>query len=120
MPRILAVTGGLEFSTYLVGTRLPRSLEGNEDDREAFRLRTRGALLERLAELWPQRRCAASCAEVRLMLAPDAPARVMVQIAPLHVAGRYTKLVRGMSQTVFVCRECRGGPRACSVCEGTG
>jgi tRNA pseudouridine synthase 10 len=120
LPRILAVTAELDFSTYLVGTRLPRAFDGTEDDGEQFRLRTRGAMLARLETLWPQRRRVASCADVRVMLDPDRPSRVMVQVAPMFVAGRYRKLARGISQTVFVCRECRGGPRSCAACGWTG
>lgn len=43
---------------------------------------------------------------------------VDVQVAPLFVRGRYRKLVRGIPQTRWPCRECRG--TGCARCGGTG
>ena len=43
---------------------------------------------------------------------------VELQIASLFIRGRYRKLVRGIPQTRWPCRECHG--RGCPRCEGTG
>ncbi len=43
---------------------------------------------------------------------------VDVQVAPLYVYGRYRKLRRGIPQTRWPCRHCRG--RGCEECNGTG
>ncbi|HOG98217.1 MAG TPA: tRNA pseudouridine(54/55) synthase Pus10, partial [Methanothrix soehngenii] len=41
-----------------------------------------------------------------------------LQVASLFLRGRYRKLVRGIPQTRWPCRECRG--RGCPRCNGTG
>jgi tRNA pseudouridine synthase 10 len=43
---------------------------------------------------------------------------VDVQVAPLFVRGRYRKLVRGIPQTRWPCKPCRGA--GCDRCGGTG
>lgn len=43
---------------------------------------------------------------------------VSMQIKPLFVFGRYRKLVRGIPQTRWPCRSCRG--KGCDSCGGTG
>lgn len=44
--------------------------------------------------------------------------RLEARLASLYVYGRYRKLVRGIPQTHWPCRACRG--RGCSACQGTG
>ncbi|MBR9707020.1 MAG: tRNA pseudouridine(54/55) synthase Pus10, partial [Candidatus Diapherotrites archaeon] len=44
--------------------------------------------------------------------------RVKARIRPLYVYGRYKKLVRGIPQTKWPCRSCRG--RGCDKCNKTG
>jgi tRNA pseudouridine synthase 10 len=41
-----------------------------------------------------------------------------IQVAPIYIFGRYRKLERGIPQTRWPCRECRG--KGCKRCEGTG
>ena len=121
LPRILEIADGLDFSTYLVGTRLAHDLTGaDEHAQEDYRLAVRAPLLQRLAELWPGRTIGTSAADLSIVLLPERPGRVAARIASLFVAGRYRKLVRGMSQTVFHCRNCRGRPNGCAVCDGSG
>ena len=43
---------------------------------------------------------------------------VELQVAAIFIRGRYRKLVRGIPQTRWPCRECHG--RGCPRCEGTG
>ncbi len=43
---------------------------------------------------------------------------VTVQVRSVYVYGRYTKLERGIPQTRWPCRRCRG--KGCEACEGTG
>ena len=43
---------------------------------------------------------------------------VEVQVSPLFIYGRYRKLARGIPQTKWPCRKCRG--RGCEDCEQTG
>ncbi len=44
--------------------------------------------------------------------------KIRVQINSMFVYGNYTKLQRGIPQTKWPCRECRG--RGCDKCNGTG
>lgn len=43
---------------------------------------------------------------------------VELQIKPIFIYGRYRKLMRGISQTRWFCRECRG--KGCARCDYTG
>ncbi|MDR3222745.1 MAG: tRNA pseudouridine(54/55) synthase Pus10 [Methanobrevibacter sp.] len=44
--------------------------------------------------------------------------KVRIQINPLFIEGRYLKLIRGIPQTKWPCRKCRG--RGCESCNFTG
>ena len=46
--------------------------------------------------------------------------RVDVDIRPVFIYGRYRKLSRGIPQTRWPCRSCRGRSEGCEACEGTG
>jgi tRNA pseudouridine synthase 10 len=120
MPRLLEVTSILEFDTFQTASRVPRDLaDADETTRESFRYEARLALLRRLEALWPGRRMIGVGHDVKVTLLPDSPKAVAVFVEPLFVAGRYRKLVRGMSQTGFHCRTCRGKRGGCEACGGT-
>lgn len=44
--------------------------------------------------------------------------KVRIQINPIFIEGKYKKLIRGIPQTKWPCRKCKG--RGCSECNGTG
>jgi tRNA pseudouridine synthase 10 len=46
--------------------------------------------------------------------------RVDTDVRPVFIYGRYEKLVRGIPQTRWPCRSCRGRGDGCESCEGTG
>jgi tRNA pseudouridine synthase 10 len=120
MPRVLQVTADMEFATFQTACRAPRDLkDADESARESFRVEARVALLRRLEPLWPKRRLLGVGHDVKVTLLPDSAKGVAVFVEPLFVAGRYRKLVRGMSQTVFHCRACRGRGDGCEACGGT-
>ncbi len=120
MPRVLEVTRDMEFATFQTACRAPRDLaDAAESERESFRVEARVALLRRLETLWPTRRLLGVGHDVKITLLPDSPKAAAVFVEPLFVAGRYRKLVRGMSQTVFHCRACRGRRDGCAECGGT-
>lgn len=109
-----------DFATFQVGCRAPRGLEGEAAD--TFRVAVREQLRAELAAAWPERRLVAGHAELLVEVVPGQPAPAL-RVAPLRVAGRYCKLARGISQTVFHCRVCRGRRRDradCEACGGTG
>jgi tRNA pseudouridine synthase 10 len=119
MPRIADVTRDLEFATFQTAARIPRDLAGApETEREQFRYELRLALLRRLEVMWPDRRVLGVGHDVKITLLPDSPKRAALFVEPLFVAGRYRKLARGLSQTVWHCRSCRGRG-GCDACGGT-
>jgi len=121
MPRVIEATRDMEFATFQTACRAPRELkDALESERESFRVEARVALLRRLETLWPARRLRGVGHDAKITLLPDSDKRVAVFFEPLFVAGRYRKLVRGMSQTVFHCRACRGRRGGCDACGGTG
>lgn len=120
MPRIRAVTDDMEFATFQTASRVPKDLKGAvETEREAFRWEARLALLRRLEPIWPHRRLLGVGHDVKVTLLPDSPKAVAVFVEPLYVAGRYRKLARGLSQTIFHCRACRGRRGGCDACGGS-
>lgn len=46
------------------------------------------------------------------------PSKVEVQINPIFIGGRYRKLIRGIPQTKWPCRKCKG--KGCPICDFTG
>jgi tRNA pseudouridine synthase 10 len=121
MPRIVEVTADFEFATFQTGCKIPRDMAKlPETERESFRYEARLALLRRLESMWPARRLKGVGHDVKVTLLPDAPRGVAIFVEPLFVAGRYRKLVRGLSQTVFHCRTCRARRRDCAACGGSG
>jgi tRNA pseudouridine synthase 10 len=44
--------------------------------------------------------------------------KVDLRVRPVYIYGRYCKLVRGIPQTHWPCRHCKG--KGCSICHGTG
>jgi tRNA pseudouridine synthase 10 len=119
MPRIVEVTRDMEFATFQTAARIPKDLAAApETEREQFRYELRLALLRRLETMWPDRRMIGVGHDVKITLLPDSPKRAAVFVEPLFVAGRYVKLVRGISQTVWHCRTCRGRG-GCDACGGT-
>ena len=137
-----AVVAALEpwaFDTFQVGTRVPPLIEENEalldeidggDDAGRFK----GEFNRSVGKRVEPRVDAAAAVE-----APDVTAvvdlhgateaadggsvapssdDVGLQIRPLYVYGRYRKLERGIPQTTWHCRDCRGA--GCERCDGTG
>jgi tRNA pseudouridine synthase 10 len=120
IPRLVEVTSEFEFATFQTASRVPRALaDAPEPEKESFRIEARLALLRRLEPMWPGRRLAAVGPDLKVTLLPESPKGVAVFVEPLLVAGRYRKLVRGMSQTGFHCRACRGRRGGCEACGGT-
>ena len=120
MPRIVAITGDMDFATFQTAARVPKDMAGaGEVTRESFRMEARLALLRRLETLWPDRRLLGVGHDVKVTLLPDSGKAAAVFVEPLLVAGRYRKLARGVSQTVFHCRACRGRRADCEACGGS-
>lgn len=115
---------GVEFETFLVGCRLPPEiLEKEKEIQEEIGSNSDSLKKEINRELGKE-------LELRLEKEVDfdnpnlvimmdfANNRVDLQINPLFIEGRYRKLIRGIPQTRWPCRKCRG--KGCERCDFTG
>lgn len=120
-----AAMQGREYATLLVGTRMSGLLAENEEllladggsrHAEPFKSELNREVGKRLsAKTGKQVSLKSPDVVVHLNLESG---DVDLQIASLFIRGRYRKLLRGIPQTRWPCRECHG--RGCPRCEGTG
>jgi tRNA pseudouridine synthase 10 len=116
---------GYEFSTFLVGTKVDAETVERE---ESFWSEVGAKETESIkAEL---NRETGKIIEARLGRPVDFKSpemvflidtrfdRVVLDVAPLFVYGRYRKFSRDLPQTRWLCRECRG--KGCPRCQGKG
>lgn len=120
------MVSGVEFETFLFGVRLtPKLVEmealcqerfptgSYEPLKHAFN-RAVGKAFERRVEVGT---VAFSDPDVSFVIDLNSQA-ITLGISSLYIYGRYRKLVRGIPQTRWPCRRCRG--RGCPACEGSG
>lgn len=126
--RITEQTGELDHGSLQIGVHVPKDLIQEED-----RIRTRhGATGSRPLKASfsdavqagiTSRMAGIEFVKERpdLMILIDClTLRVDVDIRPVFIYGRYRKLGRGIPQTRWPCRACRGRAEGCEACEGTG
>jgi tRNA pseudouridine synthase 10 len=114
-----------EFSTFLIGVKLPVGVEEREDELKAkFDLSFSESMRNEFSRTIGKAVWALAGKEVEFRR-PDIAVIVnpftediALQVNPLHIAGRYKKLVRGISQSRWFCRSCRG--KGCERCSWTG
>jgi tRNA pseudouridine synthase 10 len=123
--RAAAALQGLECQTFLVGTRMSGLLAENEEllladggSRHAEPLKSElnrevGKLVSAKTGKEAEFRDPDVVVHLNLL-----KGEVEVQISSLYIRGRYRKLVRGIPQTRWPCRDCRG--RGCPRCANTG
>jgi tRNA pseudouridine synthase 10 len=116
---------GFEYSTFLIGTKMSGLLAENEELLSAD-------IGSKYAEPFKSElnREVGKLVSARTAKEPDLKGPDMIvhlnlvkgeaelQIASVYIYGRYRKLVRGMPQTRWPCRECHG--KGCPRCDGTG
>jgi tRNA pseudouridine synthase 10 len=117
--------GEYEFTTFLVGVKLPAGVEEREDELKAkFDLnfseslrnefsRTIGKAVSVLTGKEPELKRP----DIAVIINPFTE-HITLQVNPLHIAGRYKKLARGISQSRWFCRSCHG--KGCERCNWTG
>ncbi len=127
--RAVMAVEGLEFRTYLMGTRVPPSIERAELAlKEQYELRGEPFKQEFNREvgrlfgaLLAERGYSVSVdfldPEVVLLMDIE-KSELTLRINPLFIYGRYKKFVRTIPQTKWPCRQCRG--RGCPACNFTG
>ncbi|RQW80618.1 MAG: tRNA pseudouridine(54/55) synthase Pus10 [Methanothrix sp.] len=115
----------LEYATHLVGTRMSGLLSENEEllladggskYAEPFKSELNREVGKRLSVI-TGKQVDLKTPDVVFHLNLES-GEVDTQIASLFIRGRYRKLVRGIPQTRWPCRECHG--RGCERCHGTG
>lgn len=114
-----------EYSNFLVGIRLPVSVEEREDE---FKAEFKVCYSENMRNEFGRmigKRIAEHNGKTVEYNRPDAVVlinplteEIMLQINPLYVAGRYRKLVRGIPQSKWHCSNCSG--KGCEKCNWTG
>jgi tRNA pseudouridine synthase 10 len=114
-----------EFATFLVGVELPLRVAEREDEFKArFNVIHGESIRNQFSRDIGKRLCELTGREVDfqtpdiVVLVNPFTGQFRLQVNPLFVAGRYRKLVRGIPQSRWLCRECRG--KGCEHCGGTG
>jgi len=116
---------GLEFSTFLVGTKIDAEIVETEESlwteigaKETESIKSEmnreiGKVLERRFQK------TAEFANPEIVFLVDTRFdKVVAEVNPIFVYGRYRKYSRGLPQTRWPCRECRG--KGCPRCGGKG
>jgi tRNA pseudouridine synthase 10 len=115
---------GVEFSTFLVGCRLPHDIMDKEKelqteiqlDVESIKKEFNRELGKLIYDLLKKD---VDFDHPQLVIMIDLPKnRIDLQINPLFIEGRYRKLVRNIPQTKWPCRKCKG--KGCKRCNYTG
>jgi tRNA pseudouridine synthase 10 len=114
-----------EYTSFLVGVELPVAVEEREDEfkaefevshGESMRNEFGRALGKKVAE------CSGKTVDYKkpeiVVLVNPFVEETRLQVNPLYITGRYTKLVRGIPQSKWFCSSCRG--RGCEKCGWTG
>ncbi|UCG37322.1 MAG: tRNA pseudouridine(54/55) synthase Pus10 [Candidatus Bathyarchaeota archaeon] len=114
-----------EFSTFLVGIELPLEIAEREDEFKArFEVSSGESIKSQMSRVIGKKieRTTGKSVDfkkpdVALIINPFT-SDFKLQINPLYISGRYRKLVRGIPQSRWLCRECDG--RGCGSCNWTG
>ncbi len=114
-----------EFSTFLVGIKLPIEIEEGEDEfkaefdvkhGESMRNEFSRDIGKRISELM-DKPAEYKKPDIVVVINPFTD-RITLQVNPLYIAGRYKKLVRGIPQSKWICMKCRG--KGCEGCNWVG
>jgi len=116
---------GYEYTTFLIGINLPIEVEEREDEFKAeFEVEYGESIRNEFSREIGKRVSAMVEKEVdyrtpdMAVLVNPFTGQVTPQANPLYIAGRYRKLVRGIPQSKWLCRECNG--KGCPRCNWTG
>ncbi len=123
--RAVDAVRGIEFSTFLVGTRVPPLIAESEEmvwsdlslaDPEPLKSEMNREVGKQIGQLTGKK---ADLVHPDIVFILDLSGDVVeLKVHPVFVAGRYMKYERGIPQTHWNCRECRGA--GCERCGFTG
>lgn len=125
----------LEFNNFLLGSKIPKEmLQKDEDLNNELDLDVENIKKEinreigKLLEKKLQKEVEFENPDIVIMVDlnnilktnpnPIDEVKVRIQINPIFIEGRYLKLIRGIPQTKWPCRKCKG--RGCKDCNDTG
>lgn len=121
----LAALDAYEFSTFLVGIELPSTIEEREDEFKATFEVNYGESMRNEFSRDIGKKIVSITNKLAEYKKPDVVVLVrpfsgqaILQSNPLYIKGKYRKLIRGIPQSEWLCRNCRGG--GCEKCKGTG
>ena len=114
-----------EYTNFLVGIELPTAVEEREDEFKASFEVGYGESMRNEFSRDIGKKIAAVTKKPADYKKPDVvvlvrpfTGEVILQSNPLYIRGAYKKLVRGIPQSRWFCRSCRG--EGCPKCNGTG
>jgi len=114
-----------EYDTFLVGIKIPTEIEEREDEwRAEFRVEHGESMRNEFSRVIGKMLTEATGKRVDYMkpqiviLLNPFTEEIELQVNSLFIMGRYRKLVRGIPQSKWLCRRCRG--RGCPACDWTG
>ena len=116
---------GIEYETFLAGTKLSGLLSENEEYLweqcgTTYAEQLKSELNREIGKLISQKTGkSVAFSNPDIMITFDIASKTaIVDIRSLYIYGRYLKKVRGIPQTKWPCRDCRG--QGCGKCGGTG
>jgi tRNA pseudouridine synthase 10 len=116
---------GVDYSTFLVGVKLPVEVEERADEFKAEFEVTHGESMrngfsrvigKKIAQA-TQKEANYKNPDVVVLINPFTK-HVELQLNPLYISGKYRKLVRGIPQSKWFCSKCQG--EGCEQCNWTG
>ncbi len=114
-----------EYSTFLVGIELPTEKEEREDEFKGEFTIKHGENLRNEFSRNIGKKIAEATGKATEYERPDVVVlinpftnQMSLQVNPIHISGRYRKLVRGIPQSRWLCSHCRG--KGCPKCNWTG
>ena len=119
------ISPDFEFFTFHAGTKIPEEILKNEEMlKEKYSLQYQESIKQELnRELGKKigsiigKEFKREKEDVTILIHPY-ESKIEYVINPLFIYGRYNKLVRGIPQTKWLCRRCKG--KGCSRCGNTG
>lgn len=110
-----------EFDSFLIGTKLPKRFKELEKEIETPFIESIrqefGRELGKVVVPLVKRRVDKENPDIVVMVNPYNQ-KVTLQVNPVFIKGRYKKLVRGIPQSHWHCRSCKG--KGCEKCNFTG
>jgi len=123
--KTLDMLRGYEYDTFLVGIKIPTEIEEREDEFKAkFGVEHGESMRNEFSRVIGKMLLEATGKKVDYMkpqiviLLNPFTEEIELQVNSLFIMGRYRKLIRGIPQSKWLCRRCRG--RGCPSCDWTG